>query len=224
VDGINLGHPKYNVSKPIIAQLFPNYANSNGPGGYFYLNTRTYTNGVHTIAWNVTDDAGNADGIGSRFFTITNYYVRASTERQSGPTQYPWKDAWNHIPLDYSEPVTLKKGYYQDDYITGDGDMEKIYPDEKGVFHMTIEELERIEIHLGNHLYTGYLSVGNQLRALPIGSTLDREKGIFYWQPGPVFIGQYRLVFTRKWPNGDMSMKNIMVMIIPKFSNTTDSI
>ena len=222
VDGVNLGHPKYNVNKPKIAQFFPNYANSNGPGGYFYLNTRTYTNGMHSIHWIATDDAGNKAGIGSRFFTIYNSYVRASAGSQSGPTQYPWEDAWNDIPLDYLEPVKLKKGYHHDDYTNGD--VEKIYPDEKGVINITIEELERIEIHLGNHLYTGYLSVGNQLRALPAGSTLDREKGIFYWQPGPGFLGEYQLLFARKWPNGEMSKKNILVTIVPKFANTIYSI
>ena len=44
----------------------------------------------------------------------------------------------------------------------------------------------------------GYLVVGEQLRELPIGSTLDKENGIFYWQPGPGFIGEYRFVFINK--------------------------
>jgi hypothetical protein len=29
-------------------------------------------NGVHTISWVVTDDAGVSDGIGSRYFTVQN--------------------------------------------------------------------------------------------------------------------------------------------------------
>ena len=30
------------------------------------------TNGLHTIAWSVTDSAGRIEGIGSRFFTVVN--------------------------------------------------------------------------------------------------------------------------------------------------------
>jgi len=29
-------------------------------------------NGIHNIAWSVTDDQGHVDGIGSRFFWVLN--------------------------------------------------------------------------------------------------------------------------------------------------------
>jgi hypothetical protein len=60
--------------------LFPGYANSSGAAGYFYLDTRAYKNGVHTIQWVATDDAGNTDGIGSRYFTIQNTGSDASEQ------------------------------------------------------------------------------------------------------------------------------------------------
>jgi hypothetical protein len=72
VDGVNLGHPVYNINREDIAALFPGYANSDGAAGYFYLDTTAYENGVHTIQWTATDSAGNTDGIGSRYFTIQN--------------------------------------------------------------------------------------------------------------------------------------------------------
>jgi hypothetical protein len=72
VDGVDLGHPVYNIYRPDIAGLFPSYANSNGAVGYFILDTTTYENGVHTLQWVVTDSAGNTDGIGSRYFVIQN--------------------------------------------------------------------------------------------------------------------------------------------------------
>ena len=34
--------------------------------GNFYLDTTSYENGVHTIAWTAVDDAGNTDCIGSQ--------------------------------------------------------------------------------------------------------------------------------------------------------------
>ena len=36
------------------------------------LDTRTLSNGVHTIAWSVSDDAAHTEGIGSRYFTVVN--------------------------------------------------------------------------------------------------------------------------------------------------------
>jgi hypothetical protein len=72
VDGVNLGHPTYNIYREDIAALFPGYANSNGAGWYLDFDTTSYANGVHTIYLTATDDAGNTDGIGSRFFTIQN--------------------------------------------------------------------------------------------------------------------------------------------------------
>ncbi|NIM13035.1 MAG: hypothetical protein GTO45_12990, partial [Candidatus Aminicenantes bacterium] len=72
VDGVNLGHPNYNIYRSDIAALFPGYANSNGAVGYFYLDTTAYANGVHTIQWTARDSGGNSDGIGSRYFSISN--------------------------------------------------------------------------------------------------------------------------------------------------------
>ncbi|MGE5341266.1 MAG: exo-alpha-sialidase [Candidatus Omnitrophota bacterium] len=72
VDGIDIGHPVYNLYRSDIAALFPSYINSSGAVGYFILDTTAYANGLHTIQWTVTDDAGNTDGIGSRYFTIKN--------------------------------------------------------------------------------------------------------------------------------------------------------
>jgi hypothetical protein len=88
---------------------------------------------------------------------------------------------------------------------------------------LRINELERIEILLDDQAFTadaarrnaeraglsapasssgsrweGYLIVGDELRPLPIGSTLDPIVGIFSWLPGPGFLGDYRLVFVSR--------------------------
>ena len=72
VDGITLGHPSYNQFRSDIAALFPGLANSNGAVGFFYIDTTMLANGLHTISWVVTDNAGHTDGIGSRYFTVFN--------------------------------------------------------------------------------------------------------------------------------------------------------
>jgi hypothetical protein len=57
-----------------------------------------------------------------------------------------------------------------------------------------IKELERVEFRFEGTMglaplstYTGFLVIGDQLKSLPIGSTLDTKNGIFTWQPGPGF-------------------------------------
>jgi hypothetical protein len=72
VDGVSLGSPVYNNVRPDIATLFPGYNNSNGAIGYFYLDTTTLSNGLHSIAWSVTDNLGRTTGIGSRLFWVRN--------------------------------------------------------------------------------------------------------------------------------------------------------
>jgi hypothetical protein len=70
VDSVLRGHPTYNNFRSDIATLFPGYSNTNGAVGYFALDTTILSNGVHTIAWVVRDNAGHASGIGSRYFTV----------------------------------------------------------------------------------------------------------------------------------------------------------
>jgi hypothetical protein len=91
VDGADLGHPVYNIYRSDIAELFPGYANSDGAAAYFDLDTTAYTDGVHTISWAAVDDAGNADGIGSRFFIIQN---SQSAERMAHSTTGRGNPLW----------------------------------------------------------------------------------------------------------------------------------
>jgi hypothetical protein len=72
IDNQPVGHPVYNNYRVDIATLFPGYSNAGGAVGYFYIDTTKLTNGLHTISWSVTDNAGAASGIGSRFFTVQN--------------------------------------------------------------------------------------------------------------------------------------------------------
>ena len=52
--------------------LFPGLNNTNGAVGFRVIDTTTLTNGLHTISWTVTDNQGAIEGIGSRFFTVSN--------------------------------------------------------------------------------------------------------------------------------------------------------
>ena len=72
VDGVAMGHPVYGFFRSDVAALFPGLANSDGAVGAFQIDTTLLANGVHTIAWVVTDDSGASEGIGSRYFTVQN--------------------------------------------------------------------------------------------------------------------------------------------------------
>jgi hypothetical protein len=228
VDGVNLGHPTYNIYRPDIATLFPSYANSNGAVGYFYLDTTVYTNGVHIIQWTATDNAGNSDGIGSSYFYIQNMNSNTNTNtgRVNSGSGVPGKiqnistlgiESLKDLPIDQRIPVRIIKGFRKDI------EPQEVYPDNEGLIKTEIKELERVELQFSGSTsnfsqFSGYMIVGNQIRPLPIGTILDSRKGKFYWQPGPGFIGKYRFVFIVKEPNEGMFRKNIIVTIIPKFA------
>jgi hypothetical protein len=155
VDGVTLGHPTYNQFRSDIATAFPGLANSNGAVGFFYIDTTTLANGMHTISWVATDSAGHSDGLGSRYFTVLNSGGIAAPAEMTETTSHP----------------ALKK--------TGRA--------------IDMQELDRIEVEVGAD--TGCMLVNGERRPLPIGSTL--RDGVFYWQPGPGFLGEYQLLFER---------------------------
>jgi uncharacterized protein (TIGR01370 family) len=206
VDGVSLGHPVYNIYRSDIASLFPGYANSDGAHGYFDMDTTQFSNGVHTIAWSAVDSAGSADGIGSRYFVVRNSQRAERTAHSSVGRGNP---LW--LPVDYSEPVGVIKGY------NPDAKSQKIHPDAHGIINIKIHPLERIQVRFAPLFsassYSGYQLVGTQARPLPVGSFLDRQRGIFYWQPGPGFLGRFRLVFIVPLPKGESLRKEIVIEI-----------
>jgi hypothetical protein len=195
INGVLLSNAAvYNQYRPDIAGYFPGYANSSGAAVTFSIDTTAYTDGVHTIFWIAEDNAGNADGIGSRYFTVRN--SARGREHFILPS-----DILAKIPPDDSAPVKIRKGYHHH----ADAEPQTIYPDDNGIIHIEINELERLEVHLSDlkvsSFYSGYHVVGEQLKPLPIGSTLDRRRGIFYWQPGQGFYGGYAFVFIKEEGN-----------------------
>jgi len=84
VDSVPVGKPVYNQYRPDIYNLFPTCKNRDGAVGYYYLDTTKLTNGIHTIAWSVVDDAGVAQGIGSRYFEVMNVGGAAAAPAAAG--------------------------------------------------------------------------------------------------------------------------------------------
>jgi hypothetical protein len=232
VDGACIGHPVYNRYREDIASLFPGYQNSDGAGGYFYLDTTAYENGLHTIAWSVADDAGHTDGIGSRYFWIQNpgreQQASLSRQKATGNRETVLGDILK-IPTDYTGSVGILRGYQ------ADLEPEEIYPDEYEARKIKIRQQERLTVYLSDEAaavaqwsgdgeipgcqWSGYQVVGTQLRPLPVGSFLDTGRGIFYWQPGAAFAGNYLLIFIETDQYGNKLRKNISVAIDAEFSS-----
>ncbi len=111
------------------------------------------------------------------------------------------------MPVNF-DSLRVKRGF------RGDVEPESAITDPYGVVKIRIKEVERVELELGKGSgYRGYTVVGDQLRR----STLDTAKGIFYWQPGPGFIGVYDLVFIKEDEFGMLRKIQVKVKIGPKF-------
>jgi len=217
IDGEEAGNPVYNQYRSDVAGLFTGYANSDGAVGYFYINTTEYINGEHTIAWSVEDSAGSTAGIGTRYFTILN--TQAAGFLQSGMkgrrvehhTPYSLESMYS-LPSSF-EPVKILRGFKRHSR------PETVLVDNLGIVNIEIREVERVAVDLGKGIdYKGYMIVGKELRPLPIGSTLNMQKGIFFWLPGPGFIGEYNLVFLVQDETGLKRRINTKIKILPKFS------
>ncbi|MBN1938164.1 MAG: BACON domain-containing protein, partial [Candidatus Aminicenantes bacterium] len=226
VDGLPLGHPAYNNYREDIATLFPGYANTDGAVGFLTIDTTGYTDGVHTIAWSVSDDSGHADGIGSRYFDIFNG-TGASSQAEGSAFSAALEE--RTFAENVQLPVFSRIGW------NGRDPLRMLLPESDGRLVVRARETERMEIHLdpeagpfdtvrpagllktrsrGSAAYRGYLDEGGEARPLPAGSFLDPETGTFAWTPGPGFLGDYRLVFL---DNARGLKRVVTVRIVPKF-------
>ena len=194
VDGVAVGHPAYNQFRTDIATLFPGRCNSNGAIGFYMMDTTKLSNGVHTISWVASDNVGHQDGLGSRYFTVFNSGGIAAPADSAADEQ-------SAKALATPAAVTLSRE---------GGEAQTLSTDRTGGYSVDMEELDRIRLDIGGA--RGYQLINGERRPLPTGSTL--KDGLFYWQPGPGFLGQYELSFER--PDG--AAATVRVTIHPKDS------
>jgi hypothetical protein len=207
VDGAELGNPTYNVYREDIATLFPGYANSNGALAYFDFDTTQYESGIHTIYWSATDDASNTDGIGSRFFNIVNTGGNRCAAQST--TLYFDLETLNRLPQAKPESLAVRKGFSKE------AQPVNAPRDNAGTPDINLKQSGRIEFKVSNRstVIAGYRLVGDQLRKLPVGSTLKTGTGMFYWHAAPAFSGTFRLVFVLREPDGTIKRKDVTVNI-----------
>lgn len=73
---------------------------------------------------------------------------------------------------------------------------EAVAPSSSGQYFVQLPAAGRLHLDLGGPVDTGYQAVGNDLRALPVGSTLAAEAGQFAWAPPVPFYGPFNLIFV----------------------------
>jgi hypothetical protein len=192
-----------------------------GPMAGYFLDTTKLRNGVHTIAWGVTDSAGRGEGIGSRYFTVLNGSADAlpAGSDSYGGTLALGLDATaaarRGVPAVAAEAALLaapaqSRGEASaldtlasaSDLVWGRtgfdvaAPLDQVPVDEEGVRHVQVRDLGRLELRLGQ-VEQGYLVANGTLRDLPPGSRLDPQTGKFTWAPGLGYLGTYRLAFVR---------------------------
>jgi len=216
IDGVSIGNLGYNVYRFDIAALFPGYANSNGALAYIFFDSTAYETGLHTLQWTATDSGGNTDGIGSRYFTIRNYgygsdqqAATAANETRPSAAIGKWMPV-HQLRLKDESSLSYRTGY--------DTNMpaRSLLPDKDGVMSLSLPQLQRLELNLGHepgNCYSGFIKIGDNLRPLPVGSTLDALNGKFFWQPGPAGFGTYRLIFITRDISGQLSKQEINITI-----------
>ncbi len=218
IDGVKRAHPVYNQPRPAIAALFPLLKNKSGPGGTYAFDTTKYADGLHTIKWVASDSAGASGNTGTSYFTALNAVPGAGLASMAAVTM---KTAASEtaasgslsdldgIPQDYKTPVFRRTGF------GAEGSFEPAFPDDRGVVEAVMEEDGLIEIRLGTSgTLKGYLVVGDELRPLPAGSTLNPVNSTFSWMPGPGFLGRYDLVFVGQSAEGFPVKRRVAVRIV----------
>ncbi|MCP4149331.1 MAG: hypothetical protein GY757_16410, partial [bacterium] len=142
----------------------------------------------------------------SRYFTVTN------TGSSTPAAETENRRSWLKEALFALGPILVKRGFAK-----SAGRM--IYPGPKGTEEpVKMKGTDRLELQpapTGGLVkdFTGRMMVAGRAHPLPAGSTLDSENGIFYWQPGPAFLGNYRLLFYWKDNTGTLRKKYISIHV-----------
>ncbi len=222
VDGVPVGMPTYNLCRGSVAvggvvppgqfcnddisTLFAgggyrNLLAGRGAIGLLTFDTRTLSNGLHSIAWGVTDSLGRSTGIGSRFITVLN----GAASRYGDPTAAFAIATGQEVGLRTEDlrwlgsapgAVLARRGY----------DRNAVFGEVTRDRAIVVAEMDRVELALPMPLseaaWDGYLVRNGRLFPLPPGTSLTPDTGQFAWQSVPGWIGTHDLLFVRQNANG----------------------
>jgi hypothetical protein len=213
VDGaIVPGTPTGWSARSDLSALFPaaQYPGITNAVAAFAFDTTALSNGVHTMAWVVTDNQGNAAGVGSRYFRVFNTTSAVVAGGQAAVAASEEALLAGGVAADRSS-VEARRGY------AIDAPFYSYAADAHGRVTIQAEEIDLIELR--THGATeGFLVAGDARLPLPIGSHLDPATGVFKWQPGVGFVGAYDLAFLQH-AGGRTTRQDVRIVLNPKGSN-----
>ena len=237
IDGAVVGSPGGWTSRADLTAIFPvaQYSGVNTAAGAYTFNTTTLANGVHTIAWVVTDNQGASSGIGSRYFSVLNGTALAAGLEAAGVSHVaaaaseslviaaPSPEGLDAANLDAlaagasvdTTPILARRGY------ATETPFRRLAPSEAGPVTVQAEEMDRIELTLteeSGQTCAGYSITGGVNAPLPAGSNLDPSTCVFTWQAGVGFVGSYDFVFVRQSASGAVARQDVRVALNPKRS------
>jgi hypothetical protein len=202
IDGLPVGSPSGWTSRADLTSLFPGgqYSGISRALGVFTFDSRTLADGLHTIAWAVTDNMGGTAGIGSRYFTVANGTSVTAAAVSAGVSAQSVASAAPAV----ARPLVGRRGFDLD------APLRTYKPNANGVVVVQAEELDRIELHTGASKAS--LVTPSGLEPLPVGAGLDAD-GVFRWQPGVAFVGPYNFAFS-----GADGARQVRIVLNPKGS------
>jgi hypothetical protein len=188
---------------------FRNLDVGRGAIGSHVLDTRTLTDGLHTLAWSVTDSAGRVEGLGSRFFTVLNGTADACSAgacaRARAATRTQAEELMRRLPPPgapaQSSPVTVwgRSGFALTE------PWAPMHPTTGGVYRVRLPESGRLELWFGSEVADVFSVTHNDaLDNAPVGSHLAGPR--FTWMPPVGYLGTYRLVFLREGERVDVDV------------------
>jgi hypothetical protein len=153
------------------------------------LNTATLSNGLHTIAWSVTDSLGRTEGIGSRFFNVLNGSSDVMTDR--GASLSGAFRAAARTPFAASVQAETLRG--RTGFNTASA-WKTMAPEVDGTYRVRLPELGRMELSFAEPVTAAVMMANGAAEPLPVGASVNGTW--FGWMPPAGYFGDYRLVFT----------------------------
>jgi len=215
-----------------IAASFPGFSNGNSSGGAHYLDTTTLSNGIHQIGWLVYDNCGRGDGVGSRFFNVLNgssdavapglppsLLSAASADGRDSVLARKTRPALMPETSRLDAGRVFRPGNQARTSVAVrqlSGEWQTVVPSSNGWHVIEVAQDGRIEVQLPptSDPYKGEQIGASGRSALPLGSSLDANAGIFYWQPAPGFLGKYDLVFAPSIAESGATSAAVRVRVI----------
>jgi len=166
--------------------LFPTVCPSEQKGLAFYLTGLAIPNGRHTVSFEATDTLGNTGSFGSRFFDVLAPVT----------TSDPFVSNTASAEL----PVTAARGLVARPVVrarVGGADAAEMILERgtDGAYRVTLPVGQRLQLDLGAAVRGGTQFINGRSEALPGGSNLDADAGVFSWEPPVGYFGEFTLVF-----------------------------